>query len=73
MKTTRSERKESHEAMLVSETNFRSRVMQVLDPCTHMQETWHELIVVMPSLGGFLSLGPSYTPYKNSCHLDFIL
>jgi hypothetical protein len=61
MKTT-SERKESHEVMLVSETNFRSRVMQVLDPCTHGQETWHESIALMPSLGGFLSLGPSYTP-----------
>jgi hypothetical protein len=58
MKTT-SERKESHEAMLVSETNFRSRVMQVLDPCTHRQETWHELIAL---LGGLLSLGPSHTP-----------
>jgi hypothetical protein len=34
MKTTRSERKESQEAILVSETNFRSRVMQVFDPCT---------------------------------------
>ncbi len=62
MKITRSERKETHEAMLVSETNFRSRVMQVLDPCTHGQGTWHELIALMPSLGGFLSLGPSYTP-----------
>jgi hypothetical protein len=62
MKTTRSERKDSHEAMLVSETNFRSRVMQVLGPCTHEHETWHELIAFMPSLGGFLSLGPSCAP-----------